>query len=242
MPSESGRFEHIGRWVLFALLLALGLATAGCGVKYPNCKKDKDCRAGEYCVNQKCQQCREDRDCPSGDRCAAGRCEAGARSCSSDSDCADNESCIEGVCKACVADAECGTGGRCNAGRCARASTASKPDSSTEDAFSGPCKLEPVYFDFNESGLTGDASSAIDRNGECLKVSKGTVTLVGRADPRGTEEYNLALSERRGQAVRERLQRVGVDAGRLRVVPKGELDATGTDETGWSRDRRVDFQ
>ena len=60
-------------------------------------------------------------------------------------------------------------------------------------------------------------------------------------DPRGTEEYNLALSDRRAQAVRDRLQRIGATPGAVRLVPKGEIDATGTEETGWAKDRRVDF-
>jgi peptidoglycan-associated lipoprotein len=68
------------------------------------------------------------------------------------------------------------------------------------------------------------------------------VTLSGHCDPRGTDEYNLALSERRAQTVRDYLQRMGIPAERMRTLPRGALDATGTDETGWSRDRRVDSE
>lgn len=69
-----------------------------------------------------------------------------------------------------------------------------------------------------------------------------SVRLVGRADPRGTDEYNLALGTRRAQAVRTYLQRLGVSAARLNPTTRGDLDAVGDDERGWQRDRRVDLQ
>ena len=67
------------------------------------------------------------------------------------------------------------------------------------------------------------------------------MTLVGHTDPRGTQEYNLALSERRAQSVRDHLGRLGVDGTKLSVLPRGSLDAKGTDEPSWAQDRRVDF-
>jgi peptidoglycan-associated lipoprotein len=66
--------------------------------------------------------------------------------------------------------------------------------------------------------------------------------LVGRADSRGTTEYNMALADRRAQSVRDYLKRTGIAATRLSVVPRGALDATGTNETGWAKDRRVDSE
>jgi peptidoglycan-associated lipoprotein len=69
------------------------------------------------------------------------------------------------------------------------------------------------------------------------------VALVGHTDPRGTEEYNLALSEQRARSVKDYLTPlVGAAGSKLHVVPKGMLEATGTDDASWSRDRRVDFQ
>jgi len=104
------------------------------------------------------------------------------------------------------------------------------------------CNLEPVYFDFNEYALSTEATSSIDKDAECIKQTGGTkpVLLTGRTDPRGTEEYNLALSDHRATSVKDRFVRMGVEGGRLRTVARGELDATGTDETGWAKDRRVD--
>lgn len=221
------------------------LVLAGCPPQYPACKNDKDCHAKEYCVNNACQQCRDAKDCADGETCDKGRCEKQApKSCSADSDCPADQSCVDGVCKACVSDNQCGEGGKCQGGRCKRqAAPVKMGDVEDPNANAGPCKLEPVYFDFNESALSTEATSAIERDGDCLKkAGPKNVTLIGRTDQRGTEEYNLALSDKRAQAVKDRLSRLGVEGGRFKVVPKGELEATGTDESGWAKDRRVDFQ
>jgi peptidoglycan-associated lipoprotein len=222
-------------------VLALSLSLVGCKPTYPKCDTDKDCREKEYCVNQQCQQCRDSRDCKEGEVCQSGRCEL-APKCTDDSQCPANQSCIDGKCKPCASDDQCGTGGKCERGRCKRASATDTTGGGTTTGGAGDCTLEPIYFDFNESALSTEATAAIDRVADCLKKSSKSVSLVGHTDPRGTEEYNLALSEKRAQAVKERLSRIGVDGSRLRTVPKGEIDATGTDESGWSKDRRVDVQ
>jgi len=222
-------------WRVLVTLVTLALGAAACHPTYPKCNNDKDCRTGEFCVNGQCQQCRSDGDC-NGGVCHQGRCEAkqSRSACTMDTDCPEGQSCIDGACRPCRADDECGVGGKCNAGRCSRAS------SMTESNGGGSCSFEPIYFDFNENALSTEATAAIDHDADCLKKNPGPVTLTGRSDPRGTEEYNLALSDRRAQAVRDRLQRTGA-ASSVRLVPKGELEATGTDESGWAKDRRVDF-
>jgi len=228
---------------LCVLVASLGWL-AGCGPNYPDCEKDSQCKEKEYCVNKKCQQCRDEHDCKTGEVCNKGRCEPGKKACSDDSQCGQDQSCIDGVCKACASNDECGAGGKCDHGRCQRAPAGAGGDKSGGgEPEPTQCQLEPVYFDFNESVLSTEATSAIERNADCLKkVGTRSVTLTGRTDPRGTEEYNLALSDKRAQSVKERLTRVGIDGGRFKMVAKGELDATGTDESGWVKDRRVDFQ
>jgi peptidoglycan-associated lipoprotein len=214
------------------------LLLGACHPTYPKCENDKDCKEHEYCVNGLCQQCRIDENCPGGQKCKQGRCEAArqAASCTDDSQCPADQSCIDGQCRACKSDDQCGEGGKCNRGRCARAETQSIAPPPSE------CKLEPVYFDFNESVLSTEATGAVERNAECLKKASGrTVTLIGHTDPRGTEEYNLALSDKRAQSVRDRMQRIGASSP-VKLVPKGELEAAGTDESGWAKDRRVDVQ
>ena len=242
-------------------LVAGALLTAGCHPNYPACEKDEDCNReqprGEFCVNQVCQKCRADKDCKEGERCNKGRCDAIPGYCKDDSACAPEETCQDNRCVACKSDDQCGDGGKCKQGKCVRKGTCLNDDDCPEgqDCKSGkcvgappkasqdaPCKLAAVYFDFNESGLSNEATQAIDSNAACIKHAGRTVQLIGRSDPRGTEEYNLALSERRAQEVKKRLTRLGVEDSRMRVLPKGELDAKGTEEAGWAQDRRVDFE
>jgi outer membrane protein OmpA-like peptidoglycan-associated protein len=79
---------------------------------------------------------------------------------------------------------------------------------------------------------------------ECLTAGqlKGkSVKLIGRADARGTTEYNMALGARRANAVLKYLGNLGVPAAQLSETSRGELDATGAGEEGYRRDRRVDI-
>ncbi|KAB2895986.1 MAG: OmpA family protein, partial [Kofleriaceae bacterium] len=71
------------------------------------------------------------------------------------------------------------------------------------------------------------------------KTAAKTVMLIGHTDQTGTDEYNIALSERRAQTVADYLARLGTDPARLHVVPKGESELTGN---GDDKDRRVEFQ
>jgi peptidoglycan-associated lipoprotein len=64
--------------------------------------------------------------------------------------------------------------------------------------------------------------------------------LVGHADPRGDEEYNLVLGGRRSDAVKGYMTRAGLQDAQAQTTSRGEMDAEGTDESSWSNDRRVD--
>lgn len=95
-----------------------------------------------------------------------------------------------------------------------------------------------------------DDLSAVDRDvltsvASCLTTGplKGkAIRLIGRADPRGTTEYNLGLGTRRASAVGTYLERLGVARGQLAINTRGALDASGDDEAGWATDRRVDLE
>jgi len=100
-------------------------------------------------------------------------------------------------------------------------------------------------FDYDKDELTADDRQVLDQIATCLTTGplKGkTVSLIGRADPRGTEEYNLGLGSRRAHSVHQYLARLGVGAPQLAVTTRGAIDATGSDEAGWQKDRRVDVQ
>jgi len=238
-----------------ALLLTLG---AGCKPDYPTCETDKDCHTKEFCVANKCQQCRQDADCGSGQSCQAGKCGAIPGYCLSKAQCPADQECIANRCRPCTADTECPSGSKCWKGSCSAQKHCAKDDDCAQDedcvnqvctkgakptATPMSCALDTVYFDFNESALTTTATSTLAKNVECLKSSgnKGA-TLVGHSDPRGTAEYNIALSEKRAASVKTYLQHSGIDGSRLNVLPRGSLDAKGSDEPSWAQDRRVDGQ
>ncbi len=89
----------------------------------------------------------------------------------------------------------------------------------------------------DESGLSGVASCF--RDGP-LKGKR--MEIAGRADPRGTEEYNQTLGESRAGAVSRFLTSSGVRKDTISTVSTGEDLAKGTDEAGWADDRRVDIK
>ncbi|MDQ3366195.1 MAG: OmpA family protein [Myxococcota bacterium] len=100
-------------------------------------------------------------------------------------------------------------------------------------------------FDYDKEELAPEDRTVLDAIATCLMTGalKGrTVSLIGRADPRGTEEYNLGLGSRRAGTVSAYLSRLGVSQPQLAVTTRGALDAAGTDESGWQQDRRVDIQ
>lgn len=103
--------------------------------------------------------------------------------------------------------------------------------------------IPTAHFAFDSSAIGPDASLALDALGRCFVSGplKGrTLRLVGHADPRGETEYNLGLGQRRAGSVAAFLAGRGLEKARIQTVSKGSLEATGTDEEGFARDRRVD--
>jgi peptidoglycan-associated lipoprotein len=100
-------------------------------------------------------------------------------------------------------------------------------------------------FDYDSESLTPGEKSVLEAIAKCLTTGplKGrTVDLVGRADPRGETEYNMTLGAKRARSVHTFLGGLGVPGEKLRDTSRGELDAKGTDEEGWRKDRRVDVR
>ncbi len=109
------------------------------------------------------------------------------------------------------------------------------------DSLADECALQTVYFAYDSAELDSASRAEIQRAVECYRDKNATVRLrlVGATDPRGTEEYNIALGERRARAVRGYLVSLGVAADKLSVSSVGEEMASGTDESGWAEDRHV---
>jgi outer membrane protein OmpA-like peptidoglycan-associated protein len=99
-----------------------------------------------------------------------------------------------------------------------------------------------IYFAHDMSMPPKEAQPALDRLAERLKSSNEVISIVGRRCGMGTSEYNMALSDRRSQAVRDYLARAGVPRVQLKPAPRGSFDATGTDDRGWALDDRVDIE
>src|SRR5262245_26993315 len=121
-----------------------------------------------------------------------------------------------------------------------------KEDNSASSAANQASKiLQPVYFDFDSFAIRADAKPVLMTDSKAIKdnASWGVVTVEGNTDERGSEEYNLALGERRGNAVRTYLIDLGVPSNRLTVVSFGESKprAMGHDESAWRYNRRVEF-
>jgi peptidoglycan-associated lipoprotein len=103
----------------------------------------------------------------------------------------------------------------------------------------------PIYFGFDDALLSRAAEGELDRLGDYLHAHPAArVAISGHTDERGTEEYNLALGDRRAQAAREYLQRLGIDGARLRTISYGKLRpvATGHDEAAWRQNRRDEIE
>ncbi|HOV32689.1 MAG TPA: peptidoglycan-associated lipoprotein Pal [Candidatus Hydrogenedens sp.] len=104
--------------------------------------------------------------------------------------------------------------------------------------------LETVYFDFDSAALRPDAIAILQKNVEKIKQVPGVIIqLAGHCDERGTQEYNLALGERRALAVRDYLIKLGIPGERLVTISYGEEFPAdpGHDEAAWAKNRRVEF-
>ena len=246
--------------VLILSLLVVGSTNPGCKTKPKpgTCKRDSDCQKGERCVNGRCVQCAKDADCGPGKTCINGTCRKKPGYCTSNKDCPDGRICMGNVCQGCTKDTECPSG-KCEKGRCAEAMSGScREDDDCKDdevcetgkcvaapkPYTGTelCALKTVYFTFNKAVLRPQDQNVLEENANCIRsVKDRQAHLNGHCDPRGTEEYNLALSNRRAQAVKLYLDSLGIPSSRLHVVPKGELEASGTNEETWFKDRKVEF-
>lgn len=104
--------------------------------------------------------------------------------------------------------------------------------------------VQTVYFDYDSYALRPDALEVLRRNAEKLKQIPGVIVQIeGHCDERGTQEYNLALGERRALAVREHLMRLGISGDRMVTISYGEEDPAdpGHTESAWSLNRRSEF-
>ncbi len=107
-----------------------------------------------------------------------------------------------------------------------------------------PVVSNVVYFDFDKYDLTAESRAVLLAHADKLKGASVAVRLEGHADERGSREYNMALGEKRANAVRDFLVTQGVNGSSLETVSFGEEQpaVVGSDETSWSQNRRVEVK
>ncbi|MBI5060111.1 peptidoglycan-associated lipoprotein Pal [candidate division KSB1 bacterium] len=106
-------------------------------------------------------------------------------------------------------------------------------------------RIQTVYYDYDQSAIRGDQRDKVKTNGEIFKKwADWSISIEGHCDERGTNEYNLALGERRATAAKQALVAEGVAAGRVSTVSYGEERPAdpGHSESSWSRNRRAEFR
>jgi len=104
--------------------------------------------------------------------------------------------------------------------------------------------LQKIYFNFDSAALSEESRAALSKNAELLsKQPSVSIRIEGNCDERGSDEYNLALGERRAKAARDYLVNLGVQAERLSVISYGEEKPVdqGHDEAAWAKNRRDEF-
>ncbi len=241
-------------------LVCLSLVFTGCPdkkPKFPNCKTDKDCKDGQHCFQKHCSECSEDSHCEEFETCNGGSCILKDGMCESNDDCTAGQICEDNQCTACESDSQCGPDARCSNGACLERGSCNEDEdcADDEDCIGGTCQragrlappeltcnLESVYFGFDEFSISEDSKDSLQETSICIQQGdQRNVFVEGHTDELGTDEYNIALSEKRGRSVADFLARLGIDPARLRVIPKGETEATGTNDDSRSKDRRVDF-
>lgn len=215
---------------------------AHCALKYPG--------QPHTCVDGRCEKgdCSTDTDCKAhGDGwvCRTGHC---TPECTHEADCGPGKKCVSQRCVAsCAQDAECPLGYACVDGVCEDAATALRHGhvdcrpTKAGDAVN----LPTVNFEFNQYDLTPATRETLAEVLHCLKQAPANLEVLveGHCDDRGTQEYNLALGERRAQAVLKYLRSLGVTSSRLEPVSKGENEPLCAEKTEacFAQNRRVQF-
>ena len=133
--------------------------------------------------------------------------------------------------RSCSSDAECGDRQLCIRSQCV--------DITPELA---ECSTVRVHFDFNDATLRSDETTQLVRMGRCLKADHDPhVAVEGNADERGTDEWNIALGDKRATAVAQYLEELGVSNAQLKTVSYGKERplCDQHNEECWSKNRRA---
>ncbi|MBB5461113.1 peptidoglycan-associated lipoprotein [Paraburkholderia sp. Cpub6] len=133
-----------------------------------------------------------------------------------------------------------------SSGQAANASALSTGPSTIDELNNpnSPLAKRSIYFDFDSYTVRDDYQALLQAHADYLRRHPSQHVLIqGNTDERGTTEYNLALGERRSQAVMRELETLGVPVTQLEAVSLGKEKpvALGHDEASWSQNRRADL-
>jgi len=103
--------------------------------------------------------------------------------------------------------------------------------------------LQRIYFDFDKADIKAGSEAALKGNAAWVKDHSKNIVIQGNCDERGTNEYNIALGDRRANAAKKYLINLGVAKGELSTVSYGEEKPAASchDESCWSQNRRDEF-
>jgi peptidoglycan-associated lipoprotein len=122
-------------------------------------------------------------------------------------------------------------------------STAAPATPPAPSEFTATANLKDVFFDFDKYNIRPNDAKTLDSNATWLKSNNNLVLIEGHCDERGTNEYNLALGERRAKATMNYLVAQGVQANRITIISYGKERPTCTEhsEACWAQNRRAHF-
>ena len=238
---------------------ASALLFAACGPTYPKCENNDHCSdKGEYCYSGKCSQCAVSEHCKgAGMECNQGVCERIAGYCDPEVACPGKQKCRDNRCgDECLGDNECSETQFCDSGSCserpecgANALTPACPEG--KECVGGACQIkivectaEPVYFDYNRHNVKRSEGEKIESVATCLQGDNvANLVVEGHCDERGTEEYNMALGEKRAAATKKRLVKKGAPEDKISTMSYGKNRpaADGSNESAWKNNRRSEF-
>lgn len=166
---------------------------------------------------------------------------APANTCRVDTDCSGaGASCQNGQC---VAAPVCLAFETLKDGACVKSTDLASRSMDLPPGCAGAGLEAPIHFAFDSSTLDDASKAALDARATCMTGQTIEVVIEGHADERGTQEYNLALGERRANVVRDYLGRLGVKKDSLRTLSKGKNEPLCGEhsEDCWAKNRRIEW-
>jgi len=237
--------------IFLVLSIAISLSFVGCTKKPAKitCKNNSDCLLTQngkqtqgVCHMGVCEECMSDTDCKDLKKCVNNRCKS---ACKIDADCDENSYCDNKTClsKCSDDDGSCPPGNSCSLGKCV---ADNKINSNSLSGEITDCNdLAKIYFEFDSSKINNNHEQDIAKLAKCLQDNPSKkLTILGHTDERGTKEYNLALGERRAQAVKSYLSSThSIASKQIQIVSYGseKPQVQGADESAYAKNRRAEF-